>query len=165
MLSIIVAISQNGVIGLNNRLPWHLPEDLKHFKETTMGHTIIMGENTFKSLGRPLPGRKNIVLTDQHDYHPEGTEVIHSFEELIRLGKGDAEVFVIGGAMVYRQALPHADRLYLTHINRAFEGDTFFPAIDLKKEFEIIKQSAVLTSKKDNLPYQFVVAGRRIIYS
>lgn len=161
MLSIIVAIAQNNTIGIKNQMPWHIPEDFQHFKKTTMGHTIAMGENTFRSLGRPLPGRKNVVLTDKQDYQAPGCTIIHSLEDLIALGKSDEEIFIIGGAMVYKQMLPHVDKLYLTYVKKDFEGDTFFPTIDFENDFEIIEKSQVAVSEKQNLPYQFVTAMRK----
>ena len=132
MLSIIVAIAENNAIGQKGDLLCHLPADLKHFKETTSGHTVLMGERTYLSLPkRPLPKRRNIVLTDVAGRTYEGAEMAYSIPELLELVKNEEEAFVIGGGTVYRQFLPLADKLYITHIHHAFpEADTFFPEID-----------------------------------
>lgn len=132
MLSIIVAIAENNAIGQKGDLLCHLPADLKHFKETTSGHTVLMGERTYLSLPkRPLPKRRNIVLTDVAGRTYEGAEMAYSIPELLELVKNEDEAFVIGGGTVYRQFLPLADKLYITHIHHAFpEADTFFPEID-----------------------------------
>src|SRR5262249_4953105 len=128
-ISIIVAMSSNRVIGLNNALPWRLSADLKRFKQLTMGHCLIMGRKTFESIGRPLPGRTTIVVTHQHDYEREGVRVVHSVDEAIAQATGD-EVFIAGGAEIYRQTVDRADKLYLTVIEKEFEGDAFLPVID-----------------------------------
>ncbi len=125
-ISIIVAMDANGVIGRDNALPWRLPEDLKRFKQLTMGHALVMGRRTFESIGRPLPGRKNIVVTRRRDFHPVGAVVAHSLDEALAAANGD-EVFIAGGGEVYRQALPLADRMYVTAVEGTHEGDTFFP--------------------------------------
>lgn len=130
IISLICAVSQNGVIGLDNRLPWRLPADLKRFKNLTMGHHLLMGRKTYESIGRPLPGRTNIVLTRQPDFQAENCLIAASLEEALELCEDDDEVFVIGGAAVYRQALPLAHRIYLTLIRQDFEGDTFLFEID-----------------------------------
>ena len=135
-VSLIVAVSRNGVIGLDNQLPWHLPEDLKYFKSVTMGKPLIMGRKTFESIGRPLPGRTNIVITRDSGWHAEGVEVAQTLLQamtLARLACAQAElneIMVIGGEQIYRLALPVADRLYLTEVQAEVEGDAFFPAYD-----------------------------------
>lgn len=129
-ISAIVAMATNRCIGRNNTLPWRLPADLKRFKQLTMGHTLIMGRKTYESIGRPLPGRTMIVVTRQRDYAPEGVQVAHSLEQALELARGD-EVFIAGGADLYRQAMERVRRLYLTRIDRDYEGDTFFPELDL----------------------------------
>ena len=126
VLSLIVAVSQNGVIGKGNKLPWHLPADLKRFKKLTMGHPIIMGRKTFESIGKPLPGRTNIVITRQKEFASFGALTAPSLEEALRMCKKEEEVFVIGGATIFEQALPLANRLYLTLIHQDFDGDTSF---------------------------------------
>ncbi|MFE8601962.1 dihydrofolate reductase [Archangium violaceum] len=129
-VSAIVAMATNRCIGRDNTLPWRLPADLKRFKQLTMGHTLVMGRKTYESIGRPLPGRTMVVVTRQRDYAPEGVQVAHSLELALELARGD-EVFIAGGADLYRQAMPHVRRLYLTRIDRDYEGDTFFPEVDL----------------------------------
>lgn len=129
-LSLIAAVAANGVIGDRNDLPWHLPEDLKHFRALTMGHPIIMGRRTWQSLGRPLPGRRSLVVSRDPAFRAEGAEVFPSLEAALAAAASATEVFVIGGAALYRTALPQADRLYITEIRRDFAGDTRFPEYD-----------------------------------
>ncbi len=127
MLTIIAAISENNVIGKDGKIPWHISEDLKRFKSLTLGHSVIMGRKTFESLGKPLPERKNIVITHQKNYNPPEVTVVHSFEEALNLCSG--KVFVIGGSSVYREALPHADVLEITRVHKHVDGDVYFPVI------------------------------------
>lgn len=129
MVSIIVAVAENGVIGDKNSLLWHISEDLRHFKALTSGHPVVMGRLTYESLGRPLPNRENVVITRQ-DMEIPGCRVVHSFEEAVALFPAEEEVFVIGGAQIYAQALPVADRFYLTRIFYPYAGDTTFPEWD-----------------------------------
>lgn len=131
MLSIIAAVAENGTIGDRNRLLWHISEDLRHFKSLTTGHPVIMGRKTFESLGRPLPNRENVVITRQAIEIP-GCRTVHSLDEALALfaQRREEELFVIGGAQIYAQALPLADRLYLTRVEHPYEGDTHFPAWD-----------------------------------
>jgi dihydrofolate reductase len=129
-LSVIAAIARNGTIGLDNTLPWRLPEDLKHFKALTMGHHIIMGRKTYESLGRLLPGRTTVIVSRNRDYAVSGAIVVGSLQQAIQACDGDDELFVIGGAELYREALPVAGRLYLTEIDEDFDGDAHFPVID-----------------------------------
>ena len=124
-------MAQNGVIGRDNTLPWRLPADLRHFKELTMGHAVILGRKTFDSIGRVLEGRRWVVLTRQREWQHAGLEVAHDLDGALRLLTAEAEVFVAGGADVYRQALPRGNRLYLTVIHTDFDGDARFPALDL----------------------------------
>ena len=142
-LSIIVAMSSNRVIGVNNTLPWHLSEDLKHFKFLTVGHTIIMGRKTYDSIGRSLPNRRNIVISRNIEISCEGAEVVHSIENAFSISKNDGEVFVIGGSNIYEQALHLVDHLYITEIKKSFLGDAFFP--------EINKSIWVETSREDHI--------------
>lgn len=134
-IALIVALSDNRVIGRNNQMPWHLPEDLKYFKRVTMGKTILMGRKTFESIGRPLPGRTNVVITRQRTWQADGVRVVHSLSEGLELATSlslidaNEEVIVIGGAQIYRETLPRAQRLYLTEVHAQIEGDTFFPEI------------------------------------
>ena len=131
MISIIVAAAgKKRVIGKKGALPWYIPQELKRVKEITMGHPIIMGRKTHESIGRPLPGRTNIVVTHEPNYQAEGCMVAHSLEEALRqamLAQGDDEVFIIGGGQIYEQALPLADKLYLTYVDKEIDGDVFFP--------------------------------------
>ena len=130
MVSIIVAIAQNGTIGDKNSLLWHIKEDMRFFRTTTSGHPVIMGRKTFESLGsKPLPKRTNIVIT-RADREFEGALTAHSLEEAIRMAGDDEEIFIMGGAQIYREALNVADRMYITHVERDYEGDTAFPEID-----------------------------------
>jgi dihydrofolate reductase len=128
-LSIIVAIDRNRGIGVRNQLPWHLPEDLAHFKRLTTGHPIIMGRKTFDSIGKPLPNRRSIVITRDRAWRHEGVDVVHSLDDAVALA-GDAPAFVIGGAQVFAEALNVVDRLIVTEIHAAFDCDTFLPPID-----------------------------------
>ncbi|MEZ5541983.1 MAG: type 3 dihydrofolate reductase [Pseudomonadota bacterium] len=129
-LSIIVAMDANRVIGHENRLPWHLPADLRHFREITMGKPIVMGRRTWESIGRPLPGRANIVITRDRSFTAAGCVVVHSVSEALAAAAGYAEVMLIGGAQLYRQLLPRADRLYITQVDGEFPGDAWFPELD-----------------------------------
>ncbi len=133
-IALIVAMSRNGVIGRNNGMPWHLPEELRHFKATTMGKPMVMGRKTWESIGRALPGRTSIVVTRRRQWQPEGAIVVASVDEALERGRAIAgeggEVMVIGGGEIYRQALPLSDRLYITEVDMEVAGDTFFPAIE-----------------------------------
>ena len=177
MLSIIVAASRNGVIGANNKLPWHLPADLKRFKQLTMGHPILMGRRTYESIGKPLPGRTNIVITRQKDFQCCGTTVAHSLEEALQMcdrgataqrskemvalplsadHENEKEAFVIGGAEIFKQALPFADRIYLTRINQDFKGDTVLFEIDPAVWKETFREEF----PADPLPHTFITLNR-----
>ena len=129
-LSLIVAMGNNRVIGANGKIPWHLPNELQLFKRVTMGHHIIMGRKTHESIGRLLPGRTTVIVTRQPDYAVDGAIIAHSLDEARARCAGDSEVFIIGGGELYREALPQADRVYLTVVDAAPEGDTFMPALD-----------------------------------
>jgi dihydrofolate reductase len=128
--SLIVARARNGAIGLANAMPWHLPADLAHFKRTTLGHPVIMGRRTWESIGRALPGRRNIVVSRTPGFRAEGAQVVGSLAEAWRAAEGAEEAFVIGGARLYAEALPGAERVYLTDVVGEVEGDTFFPELD-----------------------------------
>lgn len=128
-LSIIVAKSENNVIGDCNRLPWHLPEDLRKFREITMGHPILMGRKTFESIGRVLPGRANLVLTRDPDFYHPGVNIYHDLARLLDAYRNSEELFVIGGETCYRQTMNHADKLYITQLHANFSGDTYFPKL------------------------------------
>ncbi len=132
-ISIIVAVAENQVIGYNNQLLWHIKEDLQRFKSLTLGHHIIMGRKTYDSIGRPLPGRTNVVITRDKNYQADGCMVVNSLEDALNMAHQDSEVFIIGGGDIYRQTLHLVNRIYLTRIHASFSGDTFFPELDLKE--------------------------------
>lgn len=129
IISLIAAMSENRVIGRENTIPWSIPSDLKRFSEITMGHPVIFGRKTFESIGRPLPGRKNIILSGQKDYRVEGATVVHSLADALNLCDSEEEVFICGGGPLYQEAISRADRIYLTVVHGVYEGDTFFPEI------------------------------------
>lgn len=161
MISLIWAMDENRVIGKDNQLPWHLPEDLKFFKRVTMGHPIAMGRKTHDSIGRNLPGRENIVITRQNDFQCDGCTVLHSVQELVDYAaEKNKEVFVIGGAEIFKQILPFADRLYLTQIYDRFEGDTFFPELNME-EWELISQEKGIKDEKNPYDYEFLIYHRK----
>lgn len=153
--SIIVAQSQNRVIGINNTLPWHLPADLKRFKEITMGHHMIMGRKTYESIGRPLPGRTSIVITRNKDISFEGCIMAYSIQEAFDIAKkaGDQEAFLIGGAEMIKQAINICDKLYLTTIHQDFEGDTFLDPI--ATGWNIIQENSLQPDEKNSYSYTF----------
>ncbi|WP_144461083.1 dihydrofolate reductase [Siminovitchia fortis] len=153
MISFLWAQDENGLIGNNNELPWRLPADLKYFKKTTMGHPIVMGRKTYESIGRPLPERTNIILTRDEEYRAEGCLVFHSKEKLLEwIEENGSEVFITGGSEIFKLFLDVADRLYVTKIRAAFEGDTYFPKMDWEK-WRLI--SAVKGPKDDKNPYDY----------
>ncbi len=162
MISIIAAVAENRVIGNKNSLPWHLPADFNYFKENTFGKTIVMGLNTFKSIGeKPLSDRKNIILTNDSNYvSPEDCFVARSIDEVLEMTKDEPEVMICGGASVYKQFLPFADRLYLTFIHQDFEGDTYFPEFDIN-EWKEIKRIDCEPDEKNPYSYSFVVLERK----
>lgn len=158
-LSLIVAMDNNGVIGRDGGLPWHLPADLGYFRDITMGKPIIMGRKTYESIGRPLPGRRNIVVTRNADYKVPGCEVVNSIAAAEALASAAEEVMMIGGATLYVDTLPIADRLYITEVDAEVEGDARFPAID-HEEWQEISRSAFSANEKNNFDYSFVVYDR-----
>lgn len=158
-LSIVVAIAENRAIGKNNQLLWHLPADLKHFKQITSGHTIIMGRKTYDSIGKPLPNRRNIVITRQHNLQIEGIEVAGSLQEALALCQAENEVFVIGGAEIYQSALPLTQKIYLTTVHQSFEADAFFPEINTNEWLETEKESHD-PDEKNALGYTFSTLRR-----
>ncbi|AYL94693.1 dihydrofolate reductase [Mucilaginibacter celer] len=158
-LSIIVAIAKNHAIGKDNKLLWYLPNDLKHFKDTTSGRTVIMGRKTFDSVGKPLPKRRNIVITRQA-ISIEGCEVVDSLEAAVALCKAEDEVFIVGGAEIYRQAIPLTDRIYLTIIDQDFDGDTFFPELN-PDEWRETKREDFEPDEKNKYKYSFITLERR----
>ena len=154
MISIIVAIAENGVIGDKNALLWNIKEDMRRFRTTTTGHPVIMGRKTFESIGRPLPKRTNVVIT-RGDASFEGCEVAHSLEEAIAMFPAEEEIFIIGGAQIYAQALPLADRLYLTIVHSDYEGDTSFPEINYSEWREVSRQEFERGEEYD-FPFSFI---------
>jgi dihydrofolate reductase len=153
------AMGRNRVIGANGDIPWRLPADWAYLKATTMGHPILMGRKTYESIGKPLPGRINIILTKNVTYAPEGCVIVHSFEEAVKR-YGNGELFVLGGAEIYKLALLHADRLYVTLIDQEFAGDTFFPEIDLS-QWKIVSRRPGTRDEKNLYDYEFVVYERK----
>jgi dihydrofolate reductase len=157
-VALIAAFAQNLVVGINNSLPWHLPEDLKYFKRTTSGKAIIMGRKTYESIGRPLPNRTNIVVTRNPDFKAEGVVTVMSLEagikhaESVNLINGIDEVMIIGGAAIYQASLPMADRLYLTHVHANVEGDAYFPTVDFDQWKEVGREDF---KKDESNPYDY----------
>jgi dihydrofolate reductase len=160
-ISLIVAVSDNGVIGRRGQLPWRLSSDLQRFKSLTMGHAVLMGRKTFESIGRPLPGRRMIVVTRQENYRAKGAEVVYSLKEGYRRAaeQGETEVFVIGGAEIFREALPHAAQLYLTRVHATIDGDAFFPPLDLK-EWQLVSSEPHAADAKNGYATTFEVYER-----
>lgn len=157
--TIVVAISENNAIGKDNQLLWYLPKDLKHFKEITSGHTVIMGRKTYDSVGKPLPNRRNIVITRQ-DITIEGVEVVKSIEAALELCKDTHEVFVIGGAEIYKQAMHLTDKIFLTIVHATFDADAYFPEIDYRFWQETARQDHD-ADEKNSLPFSFITLERR----
>ncbi|TQK62491.1 dihydrofolate reductase [Brevibacillus sp. AG162] len=156
MISLIVAYARNQVIGKDGDMPWHLPADLKNVKELTTGKTIVMGRKTFESIGKPLPNRKNVVLTRSQDFHPEGVDVVHTKEEVLAMG----DVIIFGGSEIYRQFLDVVDRLYITEIDLETEGDTFFPAWD-RDAYTLVDKREGIVDEKNVHPHAFYVYERK----
>lgn len=162
-ISIIVAKGKNNVIGRDNQLPWHLPGDLKHFKNTTIGHHVIMGRKTFESMGKPLPGRTSIVITRNKDYAvPPGHHVVNSLDEALDLARSKAlsQVYVLGGAEIFKLALPLTDELVITEIDAAPEGDTFFPPLN-DEAWEKVAQEDHYKDEKNKYGYSFLTYRRK----
>ena len=158
VLSVIAAMARNRVIGVRNTLPWRLPEDLKHFKALTLGHHIVMGRKTYESIGRPLPGRTTVIVTRDPAYRVEGCLTAGSIDAAVAACGRDPEIFFVGGAELYAQVLPRADRLYLTEIRADYEGDAWFPEFDRGQWREEARDPRV---DADGLGYDFVRYGRR----
>jgi dihydrofolate reductase len=156
-LSVIAAVADNGVIGRDNTLPWHLPEDLKRFKALTMGHHILMGRKTYESLGRLLPGRTTVIVSRNPQYKVAGALVADSLPQALALCGDDAEVFVIGGNELYQAALPLADKLYLTRVHQDFSCDTYFPSYDATRWREV---ENIAGTSATALPYSFVTYNK-----
>lgn len=152
MINLIVAVDKHLLIGNSTGMPWYIPEDLKYFRDVTKGKTIVMGRKTFESIGRPLPNRTNIVLT-RNQAHIEGVTIIHNLETYLASLDDNQDIFIIGGAEVYRQALPYVDRLYITHIDGEFSGDIFFPKEYFSGIFQESSFTTTVTSTGLNLRY------------
>jgi len=159
MISIIAALAENRVIGLNNTLPWRLPNDLKHFRRLTTGHAIILGRKNYESIGKPLPERTNIVITRNRDFRADGCLIAHSLDEALVLADNDPEIFIIGGAEIYRAALARTNRLYLTRVHAAIPGDTYFPEFD-ETEWREISRERHERDERHAYAYSFVVLER-----
>ncbi len=161
-LSLVAAVANNNVIGSENRLLWHMPADLKHFKDLTMGHTLIMGRKTFESIGKPLKGRKTIVVTRNKDFDAQGCQIVHSIRDAVKAVKAEKEVFVAGGSEIYAQTigLYHTRRLYITRIYANFDGDAFFPEIDPGK-WELKEMEEHEANEKNKYPYAFMTYKKK----
>lgn len=168
-IALIVAMARNRVIGKDNAMPWHLPEDLKYFKRCTLGKPVIMGRNTFESIGRPLPQRSNIIVSRSPGYRVEGASVVASIDAALALAAEqlravdsdkDSDVMIIGGAQIYAQTLPSAQRLYLTEVQAEPEGDAFFPEFERQAWREVAREDHAACDKNP-YPYSFVVLERK----
>ena len=163
MIAAVVAIAENNVIGKDNQLAWHLPADLKHFKNCTLGHPMVMGRKTFDSIGKALPGRTTIIVTRDKNYQaPENCLVAHSVEEALELGKklDPEQVSVIGGEQIFVQTLPQTDRIYLTRVHHSFDGDTFFPELNMQDWTETSREHHQ-PDEKNPYPYTFITLDRK----
>ena len=156
MISLILAIGKNNEIGFENKVPWDLPDDLKRFRDTTRGHTIIMGRKTYESIGRLLPDRKNIIITRNKSYKIEGASVVSSIEEAIQECEKEGEAFVIGGGEICKLALPYAEKMYLTHVDTILPADSFFPEFNIT-DWKIISQEFHPRDQKHNYEFTFKV--------
>lgn len=155
MITFVVAAAENNAIGKNNELLWKLPTDLKHFKTITSGGIVIMGRKTFDSMGKPLPNRRNIIITRNADLQIDGAEVTHSLDEALKLCEDAEEVFVIGGAEIYKDALNRTDKIYLTRVHKSFEGDAYFPELDVEKWEETAREYHD-ADDKNPIPFSFI---------
>lgn len=160
-ISLIVAMTKNRVIGANNQLPWHLPADLRHFKSLTLGKPIVMGRKTYESIGKPLPGRTNIILTQQPNYHAEGCLVVHSIDAVLSAANDAAELMIIGGSSIYAEFLPLAQKIHLTEIAAAIVGDAYFPELT-NIEWQKIAQEDYQADEKNVYNYSFVTLERSV---
>ncbi|MFX3616988.1 MAG: dihydrofolate reductase [Sporolactobacillus sp.] len=161
MISFLLAMDRNQLIGCGNKLPWHLPEDLRYFKQKTLGHSVVMGRKTFESIGKPLPGRRNVILSTQTDLTLPGVEVLHSVQDLIQSGISfGSECFVIGGAGVFDALMTYADRLYLTRIDAEFEGDVYFRSF-IEEQWRLTSQTKGILDAENKYPHTFEVYERR----
>ena len=162
IISTIVAVAKNNVIGKDNDIPWYLPADLKYFKKITTGHHIVMGRKCYESIGRPLPKRTNVVVTRNPFFIASGCLITHNVAEAVQLAEanGEEEVFIIGGGQIYEIALPHVDRIYLTEVDVEVEGDIFFPTID-PNNWNLIKETKNKSDEKNEYDYTFKILERK----
>ncbi len=160
MISFLLAMDQNMLIGRDNDLPWHLPNDLKFFKRLTMGQTIVMGRKTLESFKKPLPGRRNVILTRDKNYRVPGIEVLNTPEQVLEMEKEVRELFIIGGSEVFNLFLPHADRLYITYIEDTFKGDAYFKDFN-EQEWQLSSERVGVTDEKNVYPHRFQTFDRK----
>jgi len=159
MISMIVAIAENRAIGKDNALLWHLPNDLQYFKKVTMGKPILMGRKTYESIGRPLPGRVNVVVSRNKDFAPKGVTVVNSIEKALEVAESFEEIVIIGGASFYEQMLPQTELLYLTRVHKHFDGDTFFPEL-VDSQWQKVSEDFNPAEEEGGLSYTFEVLRR-----
>ncbi len=161
IISFVVAADENNLIGRDNQLPWHLPNDLRYFKNLTWGMPILMGRKTFESIGKPLPGRRNVVITRSGEWRHDGVDVVHSIDEALALARADdvREVFVIGGAEIFRTAFPQANKIYLTRVHHQFAGDVYLPETD-KAAWQLVRQTHCAADEKNAYAHTFEVWER-----
>lgn len=164
IVSIIAAIGRNNELGLNNKMLWHLPADLKFFKETTTGHCIIMGRKTFESIGKALPNRKNLIVSRNKAFHADGVQVFESVEEAVKWAReqGETECFITGGAEIYKQTIHHVNKLYLTRVDSDFEADTWFPKIDFA-EWNLEERKGHASDEKNSYAITFELWKRKVV--
>ena len=163
ILSMIVAHADNRIIGKDNDMPWHLPADLAYFKKTTLGKPVVMGRKTYESIGRPLPGRQNIVISRDASYQAEGIETATSVEQALALAGDVEEVMVIGGGAIYAHCLPAAQRLYITHIEAKIDGDTQFPAYELEQQWQKVASQKQFADEKNQYNLDFCIYERKML--
>lgn len=159
MISLIFGISRNHIIGQNNKLPWHIPADLAYFKRVTLGHPVVMGRKTYESIGKPLPGRNNIIITRDESFSADGCTICRSINEVLELAS-DGEIFIIGGAEIYRQFMPFADKMYITFIDADVDGDTLLEDIDYRA-WDLISQQPGVKDEKNPYDYKFLVYKKK----
>lgn len=162
ILSMIVAHAHDRIIGKDNDMPWHLPADLTYFKKTTLGKPVVMGRKTYQSIGRPLPGRKNIVISRDENFRAEGVETVTSVEQALALASDVDEVMVIGGGAIYAHCLPFADKLYVTHIDANIDGDTRFPEYDTAQDWRLVDSERYIADEKNAYDLNFCVYQRSV---
>jgi dihydrofolate reductase len=155
MIHFVVAYTTNRLIGNDNKMPWHLPDDLRHFKELTTGKTVVMGRQTFESIGKPLPQRRNVVLTRQTDFHYPGIEIVHQLDDILQIG----DIYVIGGAQIFKALIDVVDRMHITELHTILSGDTFFPEWD-KDDFCLVSNTPGVVNEKNRIPHTFYVYNR-----